>query len=81
MNAAVQAIYCDTTDKPQLFFNIAHGSLPANCRLIISCDQSGVIIMQISPPITARTYLQHLTTICAKWKIWLTSLIKRWYLF
>lgn len=81
MNAAAQAIYCDTTNRPQLLFNITQGTIPANCRLIITCDQSGVIIMQISPPTTELTYLQHLTTICGKWKIWLISFIKRWYLF
>lgn len=81
MNLTAQAIYCDTTNKPQLFLNIVHDSLPADCRLIITCDQSGVIMMRISPQITALTYLQHLTTICGQWKIWLSSLIKKWYLF
>lgn len=71
MSASAKEIFCDTTSKPQLFFNISNSSLAPNSYLVVTCDHTGLITMY------SRTAEQIPTTICGNWQIWLTALLKR----
>jgi len=75
MIASAKEIFCDTTSKPQLFFNISNGSLAPNSCLIVTCDHTGLITMYSRT--AEQIPLWHITTICGNWKIWLTALLKR----